>query len=85
MMDLSSVGLYKLHFDAAEQLEAADGRCSSFGHTAVAFFVCASESCVSFGKCLIHMIWDAHEAASVSVETFVCIERAWIQCEHGTV
>ena len=43
MMDVSSVGLYKLHFEADEQLEAADGRCSSFCRTAAAQLVCSSE------------------------------------------
>ena len=43
MMDLSSVGLYKLNCEAAEQLEAADGCCSSFWRTAVAQLVCTSD------------------------------------------
>ena len=30
-MDLSFVGLYKLIYEAAEQLEVADGCCSSVG------------------------------------------------------
>ena len=71
MMDVSSVGLYKLHFEADEQLEAADGRCSSFGHTAVAFFVCASESCE-----LWHVL-DTHDMgcirSSLRVRRDVCV------------
>ena len=43
MMDLSSVGLYKLNFAAAEQLEAADGRCVSFWCTSVARLVCSAD------------------------------------------